>query len=420
MNVGLITADNGRGGAARAVRRLAKGLTEDKDDKWSIDLVCRGRCEEGYQLAEPSYWFQNKKKSPDKLLYETFDIKAKGWWERYVKPDQEYEFCNEGHSVNTKKTLEKFDLINLFWYQTLGRIKGISRLKKPTVITLHDMWFLTGGCVYSNDCDKYKTGCIRCSHVASRAHKLIEKQYKEKTKLINNSKTLVVVTSSWMMRRAIERGIEQEKIHKINNYIPQHYKFIESQGQCRTAIGWDHLSKKEKVFYFIGNTADTRKGFHLILDAIREKSTSTRKQICLQILGSMNDEDRRKLNTMNVRFKELGYYNDELSQVIAYNASDCVLCPSEYDNSPNVIAEAHCCGIPAIARMGTGAAEMIDVGSNGLLFRQGLIGLEDCMELILEGKFEEKSNEISRFAREKYGKENTCHKYIKIYKGMLK
>ena len=415
MNVGLVTADNGEGGAARAVRRLATGLTQRVAKVDSIDLVCRGRVESGYHLVQPKYKLQNQQNRPDKLLYETLEIKAQGWWQKYIKPADSYDFFPEGYTLDIKKTLENYDVLNLFWYQTLGRIKQIKKLDKPTIITLHDMWFLTGGCAYSYSCQGYKTGCKKCDYVAKRSHDQISKQYEDKIGLINDENCRIVVTSEWMKKKAIETGIEEHKISKIANHIPNNFCYMNNKEKCMKVLGWE-IDKKDRIYYFVGNTADKRKGFEQIMDAIADIRESERKHIKLQILGNLSIEYRLKMKELRIEWKELGSYKDELSQIIAYNASDCLICPSLFDNSPNVIAEAQCCGVPTIAKEKTGAAEMINDGMDGLVYKKDGISLKECMEEIQKGRFDNESNRISSESKQKYGFENTCGKYMKLYR----
>ena len=78
----------------------------------------------------------------------------------------------------------------------------------------------------------------------------------------------------------------------------------------------------------------------------------------IQVLGN-NKNKISKLDELGINYHCLGYFSDEVSQVIAYNAADALICPSNFDNSPNVIAEAQMCGLPVITLNGSGCSEMI-------------------------------------------------------------
>ena len=58
-NIGLVTADNFNGGAARATRRIAKGLTAiSLRNSFNFELVCNGLPEVGYIQKSPYYkWY---------------------------------------------------------------------------------------------------------------------------------------------------------------------------------------------------------------------------------------------------------------------------------------------------------------------------------------------------------------------------
>ena len=94
--------------------------------------------------------------------------------------------------------------------------------------------------------------------------------------------------------------------------------------------------------------------------------------------------------------------------------------PSNFDNTPNVIAEAQMCGLPCVAIEGTGAAEMIDIGFSGFVTSKN--NVQDLTKLISDfaiDKFQFNSSEISELARKKYSIDNTCNKYLGLYKSIL-
>ena len=62
-------------------------------------------------------------------------------------------------------------------------------MNKPTVISVHDPWFVTGRCVHPGECLKWKTGCKSCEYLhtifefsednCNTMWKLKEKAYKK-------------------------------------------------------------------------------------------------------------------------------------------------------------------------------------------------------------------------------------------------
>ena len=58
---------------------------------------------------------------------------------------------------------------------TLGyiQIETLAKFKQPLVWTLHDMWSFTGGCHYSNGCDRYQDSCGDCPQLNSQRSRFI-------------------------------------------------------------------------------------------------------------------------------------------------------------------------------------------------------------------------------------------------------
>lgn len=60
------------------------------------------------------------------------------------------------------------DVVHLHWVNAgFLSVHDISRIKKPVIITLHDMWYFTGGCHYTNSCEGFKQDCGNCPLISS-------------------------------------------------------------------------------------------------------------------------------------------------------------------------------------------------------------------------------------------------------------
>ena len=319
-----------------------------------------------------------------------------------------------GHSIDYKKTFKNSDLIHIFWGQTFIDPSKIMRLDKPIIVTLHDMWFITGGFAYTDNPEHDKSTYL--NWIGRRNY---ENQLAKKIKLLNNKNTKIVVTSNWMANKVLEAGFKEDKITKILNYIPSNFKFLNDREKCKGLLGWSEDSKFKKIIYFSGSLTDPRKGFNYLLESIKKLNDDIKSKLAVQILGH-NSKKIELLENLNIEYHCLGIFSDELSQIIAYNSSDILICPSNFDNTPNVIAEAQMCGLPCVALEGTGAAEMIDVGSSGYIASKN--NVQDLTKLISDfalDKIQFDSSKISALAMKKYCIDNTCNKYLKLYNSIL-
>tara|TARA_B100000886_G_scaffold337887_1_gene299588 strand:+ start:2086 stop:3345 length:1260 start_codon:yes stop_codon:yes gene_type:complete len=410
--IALITADNGNGGAARATRRIAKGLTKVSEDLFSIELICNGNKEYGYLQRKPIYKWYTKLIYKNAISSKIFKaIIYKLWKKLNLKQKKDSMlFFRIGNSINNKNTFGKYEILHIFWGQNFINPAAIAALNKNVILTLHDMWFLTGGCAFNFDSEDYKEKFLNIF-----GKRNFDNQYKLKKKLLFSSKTQIIVTSDWMKKKCIDYGIEEYKIKKIFNYIPSHYMFLDMKYESMQLINWTNEVFSKKIIYFVGNINDFRKGFDFLVSALDLLPSDIKSRIAIQILGS-NQTKITKLDNLNIDYLSIGIFNDEISQIIAYNAADLLICPSSLDNSPNVIAEAQMCGLPIFVRSGTGASEMIEEGLSGKTFSSNRV--EDLKTQISDfvlGKLKYNSFEISKKASITYGIENTCKKYIDLY-----
>jgi glycosyltransferase involved in cell wall biosynthesis len=63
----------------------------------------------------------------------------------------------------------------------------------------------------------------------------------------------------------------------------------------------------------------------------------------------------------------LGRFSEPEALATLYAAADLLVVPSLIDNAPNVIAEAHACGLPVLASAVGGIPEMVEPGLTGEL-----------------------------------------------------
>ena len=94
--------------------------------------------------------------------------------------------------------------------------------EKPTVLSIHDPWFLTGHCIYPVECKKWQNGCRDCTHLDR-----ISKITKQTTESIwNIKKNLykqiedidIVVYSNWMLELFEQSELTKhfKNVHLIN------------------------------------------------------------------------------------------------------------------------------------------------------------------------------------------------------------
>ena len=125
--------------------------------------------------------------------------------------------------------------------------------------------------------------------------------------------------------------------------------------------------KKIILFGALDSTQDKRKGFPLLLDALKflqQLESST--EIELVIFGAS-----APAKPIDFGFKShyVGRLSDDIALSLLYASADVFVAPSIQDNLPNTILEALFCGTPCAAFRIGGIPDLIEHQQNGYLAR---------------------------------------------------
>jgi len=105
-----------------------------------------------------------------------------------------------------------------------------------------------------------------------------------------------------------------------------------------------------------------------------------------------------------------------------YAAADCFLFPSSYDAFGMVVTEAMACGLPVITSRATGAAELIENGSSGLLVKDAYDSVEiaGCLRRLVEdAALRQRMGAAARRAVEQHSWEAVADKTLQVYRKVL-
>ncbi|MEG3863332.1 glycosyltransferase family 4 protein [Microcoleus sp. herbarium12] len=259
------------------------------------------------------------------------------------------------------------DIINLHWVcGGYMQVESVRKFNRPLVWTLHDMWSFTGGCHYSEECDRYTESCGSCPQLhSSKDADLSRWVWERKAKAWKNIDLTVVSPSAWLAKCASSSSLFKDyRVEVIPYGIDiQKYKPIKSQW-AREIL---NLPKDKQIVLFgiAGGTSNRWKGFNLLVSALQSLTKSGWKdRIELLVFGSSQPENAVELG-FNAHY--LGNLADDISLATVYAAADVFVAPSIYDNLPNTVMEAAACGIPSVGFKIGGMPDLIEHCSNGYL-----------------------------------------------------
>ncbi|MBD2295927.1 glycosyltransferase family 4 protein [Anabaena sphaerica FACHB-251] len=314
------------------------------------------------------------------------------------------------------------NIINLHWINAgYIRIETIAQIKQPLVWTLQDMWAFTGGCHYSQECDRYTESCGACPQLDSNKNcDLSSWIWQRKAKAWKNLDLTIVTTSSWMSKCASSSSLFRNLPIEVipTGLDTKVYKPI-NQKWAREVLQLP-LDKQLILFGSLNATSDKRKGFHLLKEALQGLSSKkSLDNLELVVIGASHAE-----KSLDIGFKThyLGTFHDDISLAMAYSAADVFVLPSTEDNLPNTIMEAMACATPCVGFNVGGIPDMITHEKNGYLVQAyNTQDLAQGIMWVLED--EERHHKLSYQAREKaeqeYALEIQASRYASLFSKIL-
>ena len=308
------------------------------------------------------------------------------------------------------------DVVNLHWVcHGYLSIESIAKFKTPIVWTLHDMWAFTGGCHYSQECDRYINSCGTCPQLSSSKNGDISRWvWQRKLKAWQDLNLTIVTPSTWLAKCASSSSLFKDvRVEVIPNGLDtQQYKPIPQQ-VARELL---NLPQHKQLILFgaMYPNSDRRKGFYLLQQALQSiKKSAKHDSIEVVIFGAARPKEPIELG---LPCHYLGKLNDDISLAVVYSAADVFVAPSTQDNLPNTVMEALACGTPCVAFNIGGMPDMIEHQHNGYLAQA--LDSEDLARGIIWVLENQETNHLRHRARQKADKEFTLDLQARRYKSL--
>jgi glycosyltransferase involved in cell wall biosynthesis len=420
MKILLINTSEKTGGAAVACGRLMKALQKENLD---VKMLVRDKETESDDVISLNVANSSKFLNKIYFFWERFFIFVNNRFSR--KNLFAVSIANCGAQISTHPAVLEADIIHLHWinqgFLSLQEIDKLSKLGKPIVWTMHDMWAATGICHHSRDCDHYQTECKSCFFLPNaNEHDLAFQVFREKKKIWKHAAIEFVTCSEWLKERTkLSALIDSTHVQSIPN--PIDIEFYRPSDKAKARTRFNLPPHKKLLLYGAANVTDKRKGIDYYIEACRiltDNYSETSKEIELVFLGKTKE---------NIDFlfpfpiHQIGYLNDNEAIRDLYCAVDLFVTPSLEENLPNTIMESLACGTPAVGFSVGGIPEMIDHKKNGFLAEYK--SSESLAEGINWCIWEADQQELSQYARQKvvdcYAETIIAKEYIHLYSQLL-
>lgn len=312
------------------------------------------------------------------------------------------------------------DLVHLHWVcKGFVSIETLRKLEAPILWTLRDMWPFTGGCHYDSGCNRYQAACGACPILTSNnevdlSRKLFVKKRQEWHKL----NITWVGISNWIAQQArLSPIVNGREVHVIPNAIDTTLFQITQESKNKKL---DAFKEKKVVgFASYGATKNIRKGFTLLVDAL--KILKTRKPNLNFELWVAGAEDA-ELRDIDFPTKGFGTIKADDELVEFYSGLHVFVSASIQEALGNSAIEATSCSVPCITFSNTGTADVVDHARSGWLCEEyNPEALSRGIEVVLDNKntWERMSLQARKYAMQNFSTSIVADKYLKLYEGMI-
>jgi glycosyltransferase involved in cell wall biosynthesis len=229
----------------------------------------------------------------------------------------------------------------------------------PLILTLHDMWLLTGHCSHSLDCERWKMGCGRCPDLnlyPGIRQDATRYNWRRKRKLYERSQLRVATPSQWLMDKVQQSVLGPAILESrvIPNGVDRSIFRPADKQAVRPSLG---IPADVKVLLFAANGIRDNpwKDYKSMRTAIAEVGSRSQDRILFLAVGE--DAPSERIGRLEISFIPYQQNPDALARY--YQAADVYVHAARVDTFPNTVLEALACGLPVVATEVGGIPEQI-------------------------------------------------------------
>lgn len=409
MKIYHFSANNNKGGAARAASRIHSSLLKLGIDSMMFvdELDMSSERIFGSNRILDIFLSKARAKAAN-ILLKSLNTKNSGQHSLSIFPSRWLKFINESDA----------DIVHLHWVnREMLSISDIGKIKKPIVWTLHDMWSFSGAEHLCED-NRWEEGYLK-NNRPSHEKGFDLNRWVFKRKLKHWKEPINIVTpSTWLSECARSSYLMNTwPVSTIPNCLDTELWKPSDKQYARNLFGFPK-DKKLILFGSYGSNATLNKGFDLLLKSLQALN-NPEDNYELVVFGDTSKDQFSKLK-IPVHF--IGHIRNDERLVSLYNAADLMVIPSRQEAFGQVASEAQACGTPVVAFFTSGLKDIIEHGQTGYLAQP--FNIDDLAAGIKWAATTKDIDDISKKAKERahamfsYG--HVAMLYKSLYKKALK
>lgn len=296
-------------------------------------------------------------------------------------------------------------------------------MKFPIVITLHDLWFVTGKCIQPGNCDEWRNKCRNCPKAwfpFFLTRRGIAKNFREKMHLMSQSKPYICAPSQWIMNyvknsfisevasglQVIPNGINLSTFTPGDKFAARQKLALPENTSIVLTAGKELRTNKYKNF-------GTFRKIAMMMGKIY-----THKPLLFLCLGDSGHSEF--YHNAEIRF--IPFENNEIIVADYYRAADVYVSTATFETWGLTISEAMACGTPVVAFSNGGVTEQITDGKTGFLVDSNEpIKMAEIITTLLENEQLHKalSENAANHAKNHFDIKHTAMQYLEVYNNLI-
>ena len=292
-------------------------------------------------------------------------------------------------------------------------LKYLAKNNIATVVTLHDMWYLTGHCCYYHllNCDRWKTGCHDCPEIKDMKRKPLfdrtKGMWEHKREGFGAIEKLAVIgNSQWTTNEAKKSILRDARIVKcIYNWIDFNVFYPREASQLRIKLKLQN--KKIIIGVSVYWSLNDRKGFNDYLELSKVLDDS----YIIMLIGKNNYDGVLPSNIIMIpptdSAEELALY---------YSMADVYLNLSKGETFGKAAAEAISCGTPVIAINNTANPEIVPTGGGIVINSTDPGAIISALESVTQKNKASYTEVCVQYAKEHFDRNENIEQYIDVYR----
>lgn len=407
MHIAQLCFSDSGGGAMRAAYRTHQAV--NLDEAISTLLVKRKMTnDQSVKILPTRPWEARLKKQINRFTESCFATENPIMHSYAILPSSLPKLLNNSD----------YDLIHLHWIneETIS-IKDISRLNKPLIWTLHDLWAICGGEHFTFDF-RWRDGYLPNNRPQYESG-IDLNRWTWRRKVKHWARPIqIVAVSHWLADCVRESALMSSwPVTVIPNPLNTDFWIPVEKISARQQL---NLPEDVALLLFGCYAANSKphKGFDLLLQALPDIQNSGRR-VELVLLGEVPDI---LSGNCDMKVHNIPRVNDDSVMRTLYNAVDVVVGPSRMEPFGQFASEALSCGTPVAAFAATGLLDVVQHKKSGYLAKAfEPKDLAAGIEWILSDR--SRYDELSVFARSdaiaRFSYPVVGNQYKQLYKSVL-